>query len=200
MTDNGWFKSSDQLPEENVSVLVFIPEEDNHVTTGMWDVSKKWVLLDDYRIPLSEVTFWRPIDYKLPENKEYKSRFVEMSGLYLIAQERTRQLTEEGFTPERDDKYMDDELSLAAACYAIPEQEREYIDTKEGGEIPGLWPWDEKWWKPEYDPHYEKLSSISGRIKELTKAGALIAADIDRLRRAEYEEGMRKAESDLEDL
>jgi hypothetical protein len=57
---NGWIKSADRLPEFNTSVLVFIPEEDHHITSGMWDVSKKWVLLDEYRIPQSEVTYWMP--------------------------------------------------------------------------------------------------------------------------------------------
>lgn len=59
--ENQWVKASDRKPEECVSVLVFIPEEDGHCTTGMWDVSKKWVLLDDYRVPQSEVTYWRPM-------------------------------------------------------------------------------------------------------------------------------------------
>lgn len=76
--DNGWVKSSRHKPQENVGVLVFIPEEDNHVTTGMWDVSKKWVLLDDYRVPKSEVTYWRPIDYQLPNDKTYKKCRVDL--------------------------------------------------------------------------------------------------------------------------
>lgn len=53
-----WIKTSEQHPTYNVGVLVFIPEEDNHITTGMWDISKKWVLLDEYRVPKSEVTYW----------------------------------------------------------------------------------------------------------------------------------------------
>lgn len=70
--DNGWVKSSRHKPECNVSVLVFIPEEDDHVTTGMWDISKKWVLLDEYRVPISEVTYWRPIEYELPTDRTFK--------------------------------------------------------------------------------------------------------------------------------
>lgn len=35
------------------------------------------------------------------------------------------------------------------------------------------WPWDEEWWKPSLDP-----------IRNLEKAGALIAAEIDRLEAA----------------
>lgn len=65
-----WNKASEIKPPENVSVLVFIPQEDNHVTTGMWDVSKKWVLLDDYRVPTSEVTYWRHM-VDLPDDQEY---------------------------------------------------------------------------------------------------------------------------------
>lgn len=65
-----WIKSSEELPPENVGVLVFIPEEDNHCTTGMWDVSKKWVLLDEYRVPKSEVTYWAEM-VELPEDTNY---------------------------------------------------------------------------------------------------------------------------------
>lgn len=72
-----WVKSSDRLPEENVSVLVFIPEEDFHITTGMWDISKKWVLLDEYRIPQSEVTYWCPM-IDAPEDESYnKTEFID---------------------------------------------------------------------------------------------------------------------------
>jgi hypothetical protein len=66
-----WIKSSERLPDENVAVLVFIPEEDNHCTTGMWDVSQEWVLLDEYRVPKSEVTYWAEM-VDLPEDRSYK--------------------------------------------------------------------------------------------------------------------------------
>lgn len=57
--NQAWIKSSDRLPTYNKGVLVFIPEEDNHITAGMYDVSNKWVLLDEYRQPQSQVTYWR---------------------------------------------------------------------------------------------------------------------------------------------
>ena len=38
---------------------------------------------------------------------------------------------------------------------------------------PYLWPWRPSWWKPTPDD----------RVRELVKTGALIAAEIDRLRR-----------------
>lgn len=83
-----WIKSSEQLPPENVSVLVFIPEEDNHCTTGMWDVSKKWVLLDEYRVPKSEVTYWAEM-VELPEDCSYTPQRSFNSSLDGIEEEDT---------------------------------------------------------------------------------------------------------------
>lgn len=70
-----WIKSSEQLPEFNVSVLCFIPEEDNHITTGMWDVSNKWVLLDEYRVPNSQITYWMPMPVIKPEDLSFEKKF-----------------------------------------------------------------------------------------------------------------------------
>ena len=52
----------------------------------------------------------------------------------------------------------------------IPNEAREAFGAV-GIEGVGMWPWDLEWFKPSpYD-----------RIRELVKAGALIAAEIDRL-------------------
>jgi hypothetical protein len=51
-----------------------------------------------------------------------------------IEAERFRQMSAEGWTAEHDDSHTDNQLSRAAACYAI-------------GNI-GYWPWDLDWWKP----------------------------------------------------
>jgi hypothetical protein len=61
---NTWINADYEKPEYNVGVLVFIPEEDNHITSGMWDVSNKWVLLDEYRKPECKVTHWRKLPPK----------------------------------------------------------------------------------------------------------------------------------------
>lgn len=66
-----WIKSANEKPEYNISVLVYIPEEDDHITTGMWDISNKWVLLDEYRVPLSEVTYWMPMPVSKPTDQSY---------------------------------------------------------------------------------------------------------------------------------
>ena len=96
-----------------------------------------------------------------------------MTGAELIAQERQRQIEEEGWTVEHDAQHSNGELVLAAMCYAST-----YLKDKSGPTIffksktcPAMWPWDEKWWKPSPDD----------RKRELVKAGALIAAEIDRL-------------------
>lgn len=96
---------------------------------------------------------------------------VAMDGIELIAAERERQVTGEGWTPEHDDLHTRGELSKAGGCYAAEalrppgESRRRYS--------PYGWPWASSWWKPTGDP-----------IRDLAKAGALIAAEIDRLQRA----------------
>lgn len=55
-----WIDAEKELPERNIGVLVFIPGEDDHITSGMYDVAGYWVLLDEYRKPDVDapVTHW----------------------------------------------------------------------------------------------------------------------------------------------
>lgn len=89
------------------------------------------------------------------------------TGIELIAKERQRQIEVEGWTAEHDKDHDAEELLDAAICYAKAGSEGEDVD-----KIPqhNRWPWDREWWKPSED-----------RVRNLTKAGALIAAEIDRL-------------------
>lgn len=89
-----------------------------------------------------------------------------LSGAERIALERLRQIEQEGWTPEHDDSHDLGELANAAACYTLAN-----FDGKGVG-VPMAWPWEDSWWKPSDDP-----------IRNLEKAGALIAAEIDRLQR-----------------
>jgi hypothetical protein len=82
-------------------------------------------------------------------------------GVARIATERRRQVEIESWTIEHDDEHRNGEMALAAACYAHPSLSRQPI-------VALCWPWDMSWWKP------------SDRIHELEKAGALIAAEIER--------------------
>ena len=95
------------------------------------------------------------------------------TGIELISAERDRQIDEERWTSQHDDKHTDFELGKAADSYL-----NTVINPDEEGDENGKprpawdWPWDKKWWKPSDDP-----------IRNLVKAGALIAAEIDRLQR-----------------
>lgn len=105
------------------------------------------------------------------------------NGIDLIAAERERQISAEGWTPEHDDEHSESELSLAAWAYiehTVYEVNHDLM--LNDGEPPCPWPWDAKWWKPR-DP-----------IRNLVRAGALIAAEIDRLQRERLREGDAHAE------
>lgn len=88
--------------------------------------------------------------------------------------ERRRQIREEGLIAAYDAMpHRQGQLVRAAVCYALTPglREQPLIDS-----IPlweWLWPWSHKWWKP--------AESYKDRIRDLEKAGALIAAEIDRL-------------------
>ena len=91
----------------------------------------------------------------------------QATAIDLISVERQRQVNQEGWTSEDDDKHESEQLARAAACYAMPKFWRvlSFMDRH--------WPWDTRWWKP----------TPQDRIRELVKAGALIVAEIERLQR-----------------
>ncbi len=94
-----------------------------------------------------------------------------MNGIEMIAAERKRQIESEGWTPEHDAQHANHELADAAAGYAV------YAWAGDSAVNPPRdWPWAREWWKP------------TSPIRMLVKAGALIAAEIDRrLARGEKE-------------
>lgn len=96
-----------------------------------------------------------------------------MTGVERIAAERQRHFDVEGWTPEHDDEHSNGEIAVAGACYAflVGYPDDEAWKTSETRK-PFGWPWSPEWWKPSDDP-----------IRNLEKAGALIAAEIDRLQR-----------------
>src|SRR5690606_14349996 len=89
----------------------------------------------------------------------------KMKALELIANERKRQIEQEGYTAEHDDKLASGELAKAAATYALAEYLRKYVgEDYLSNNPPTYWPWSRQAWKPTPDD----------RIRELVKAGALI--------------------------
>lgn len=94
------------------------------------------------------------------------------TGIQIITEERDRQISQEGWNVEHDDTHTRGQLSGAAACYAIAANELTAPTPFLNRPNVSLWPWTMEWWKPGNDP-----------VRCLAKAGALIAAEIDRLQR-----------------
>jgi hypothetical protein len=77
-----------------------------------------------------------------------------MTGIERIAAERKRQIEVEGWTAEHDDRFKREELAMAALCYIVPNSHKEW-----------------------------RKSTPENRVRELERAGAFCAAEIDRLQR-----------------
>lgn len=99
------------------------------------------------------------------------------TGAQLITEERARQISEGGWTDAHDDRWTHGELIHAAQSYTMMADALVKGVSKPRCFMPRFWPWDRMWWKPSDDP-----------VRNLTKAGALIAAEIDRLQRAGKEQ------------
>lgn len=86
-----------------------------------------------------------------------------------IAAERARQVSEKGWSLERDDAHNKCEMAMAAACYATAPSgvwiEREWVRP----DTPKSWPWHFSWWNPGLTYRHN-----------LIKAAALIVAEIER--------------------
>lgn len=83
-----------------------------------------------------------------------------------VAAERERQISREGFSYTHDDQHNNNEMAIAAVCYADPDPKmsEHYL-------CPVHWPWNVHDWKPK------------DRRRNLVRAAALIIAEIERLDR-----------------
>lgn len=96
----------------------------------------------------------------------------KITGSEMIAIERELQISKEGYSNAHDDAHDKVELADAAEAYLgdvrhIRNRHNIVVEFR-----PALFPWSKKEWKPSDDP-----------IRNLVKAGALIPAEIDRLKR-----------------
>ncbi len=116
---------------------------------------------------IEDVSFDRPC---MPEGsvrnlREFHAAPVLTAAARDVLAERLRQVEVEGFTPVRDDEYLDGELAAAGGSYALHAFDRRIALT------PAWWPWQRAWWKP-------------GTPRQmLVKAGALILAAIEQIDR-----------------
>lgn len=109
------------------------------------------------------------------------------TGIELISEERQRQIEKEGWSPEHDDQHSAGELLQAAVAYAdcdptMKKFKQKFVleDTFPRG-VEFRDPYPETWSK-----QWDKRKKHS-RLRRLAIAGALIAAEIDRVQRSEKE-------------
>lgn len=97
------------------------------------------------------------------------------TGIEIIAKKRAAQIDKHGFTTAYDAAFYQGnsqhDLVFAAAAYALPSQLKTTWQKENLRDRSNLWPWGKNMWNPTPD----------NRIEELANAGALIAAEIDRL-------------------
>lgn len=133
------------------------------------------------------------------------------TGADLIRQERIRQTTKEGWSKKHDSNYHCYELACAAMSYIhhamlIPSIKGSDEQSTKAEALAKVskwednrfwkdsWPWSDTWWKP-------APKTFDGKVRDLTKAGALIAAQIDLLieRKHETEELLTHLQRDYSD-
>jgi len=113
------------------------------------------------------------------------------TGSELIAEERTRQIEKEGWSAKHDEQHTEGELALVAALYAtpIPLFAKRKEGTAIGVEFYDPWPWHDTVNYDRYNdggvnievPAWDKRKKHN-KLRRLVIAGALIAAEIDRLK------------------
>lgn len=124
------------------------------------------------------------------------------TGIERIAAERKRQVEEEGWTAEHDADHTDYSLAMAACCYAMPVRLYEKYEHAAGVNYVDPWPnsWDDGYDKRfEYGERRENRGNVppdpgtyttEEYLDLLTKAGALLAAEIDRIQAEARKEGV----------
>ena len=103
------------------------------------------------------------IDRLRRENEHYRRAIDASPGITAMLAERREQIERFGFDREHDAQWRQGELVAAAIVYATQPGD------KKDAPPPALWPWDDRWWKPKT------------RVQNLIRAGALIAAELDRM-------------------
>jgi len=93
-------------------------------------------------------------------------RLDDVSGVARIAAERIRQVEEEGWSTEHDDGWVDEQLAAGAVAYLMAAM------TAPAYAEDVFWPPELGEFKPSTDP-----------LRNLEKAGAMVAAELDRRRR-----------------
>lgn len=122
--------------------------------------------LDGYSWDADRVNWRKSIIPGIGEDHSLRVReHLLPHGVAAIMSERIRQIHVESYTVSDDLGYEDDELLGAALAYLG----QHWYRNGTHGRPPQSWPWDAKFWKP------------VDRRRDLERAGALIAAELDRM-------------------
>lgn len=127
---------------------------------------------------------------------------LSKTGAELISDERDRQIVEEKWSPKHDDEHTDGSLALAAICYATPVKLYKKVEYGAGPMFCDPWPGS---WRMYFDKRWSIGKGGHGtvipepstytdeeRFDFLVKAGALIAAELDRLIRRKKKNGSKR--------
>lgn len=117
---------------------------------------------------------WRYVRSLDPSKMIHIETVPPRTGAQMIAAERRRQVESEGWAAWHDDAHTGGELAMAAASYALLTSAGPAPEPNCHARIRAAndaWPWDIEQFKPKDD------------ISNLVRAGALIAAEIDRIQR-----------------
>lgn len=109
------------------------------------------------------------------------------TGIELIAEERATHPAK-GWTAEHDAGHAKGEIAAAASCYAAPQPIFELIENRRGAQYTDPWPWGrviQGRSVADADGYRfgttEENKRGKTRLRQLQVAGALIAAEMDRL-------------------
>lgn len=106
--------------------------------------------------------FWnaeRRAEYDKDAKNSSTDKVRIMDGAGLIAEERNRQIEQEGFDAAHDSQHRSVDLKNAAMCYVLA--------NGLAAPMPQEWRWGSEWWKPK------------SRLRNLVRAGALYLAAAD---------------------
>jgi len=143
-------------------------QEDERIYQSILDDTVQENQLDDKQLDwlkfLKDRYAWKPSDEQMKQlgwiANQNKDDMIE-TGIELIAEERQRQIEVEGYDAKHDADESTNRIVAAAVSYAMCDIDKQ--------EAEAWWSWDFKYWKPK------------DRRRNLVRAGALIAAAIDRL-------------------
>lgn len=143
-------------------MAAYLADADEQLRKMLAEAEKKQKAYDEY-VEKTEKAYGDLLD----ENRKLHERLTSAkatTGAYMIAVERERQVKDEGYNAEHDQVHEPMTLARAAVSYILYNDEKKRKIAKTT-----YWPWEDKYYKPR------------DMKRNLVRAGALVAAAIDRL-------------------